>query len=40
MVEKVTTSAESKYELYKYSIGDSVEVTYYRDGKEAKTRVN
>lgn len=37
--EEVTTSAEFKYELYKYSIGDSVEVTYYRDGKEAKTRV-
>lgn len=37
--EKVTTSAEFKYELYKYSIGDSVEVTYYRDGKEAKTNV-
>lgn len=37
--EEVTTSAEFKYELYKYSIGDSVEVTYYRDGNEAKTNV-
>ena len=37
--EEVTTSAEFKYELYKYSIGDSVEVTYYRDGKEATTNV-
>lgn len=37
--EKVTTTAEFKYELYKYSIGDTVEVTYYRDGKENKTIV-
>ncbi len=37
--EKVTTTAEFKYELYKYSIGDTVEVTYYRDGKENKTTV-
>lgn len=37
--EEVTTSAEFKYELYKYSIGETVEVTYYRDGKENKVNV-
>lgn len=34
---KVSTVSEFKYELYKHSIGDIVEVTYYRDGKENKT---
>ncbi len=37
--ETVTTAAEFKYELYKYSIGDTVEVTYYRDGNEQTTKV-
>ena len=37
--EKVTTTAEFKYELYKYSVGDMVEVTYYRNGKENVTNV-
>lgn len=35
--EDVTTVSEFKYELYKHNIGDTVEVTYYRNGKEAKT---
>lgn len=37
--ENITTVAEFKYELYKYNIGDTIEVTYYRDGKENKTNV-
>ncbi len=37
--EKVTTTAEFRYELYKHSIGDTVEFTYYRDGKENTTKV-
>ena len=35
--EDVTTVSEFKYELYKHNIGDTVEATYYRNGKEAKT---
>ena len=35
----VTTVSEFKYELYKHSIGDTIEVTYYRDGKEKKTKL-
>ena len=31
---KVTTSTELQSALYKYSIGDDMKVTYYRDGKE------
>lgn len=37
--EKVTTSAEFRYELYKHSLGDVIEVTYYRDGKEHTTKL-
>ena len=37
--EDVATVSEFKYELYKYEIGDTVEVTYYRDGKENKVKV-
>lgn len=37
--EKITTVSEFKYELYKHSIGDTIEVTYYRNGKENKTQV-
>ena len=37
--EKVTTVSEFKYELYKYKIGDTIELTYYRDGKEHKCKV-
>lgn len=34
-----TTSSGFKYELYKYSVGDEIELTYYRDGKENKVKV-
>ena len=37
--EKVTTTSQFKYELYKYSIGDTIEITYIRDGKEKTTKV-
>lgn len=33
----ITTVSEFKYELYKHNIGDTIEVTYYRNGKENKT---
>lgn len=35
----ITTVSEFKYELYKHSIGDTIEVTYYRNGKEKKTKL-
>lgn len=35
----ITTVSEFKYELYKHSIGDTIEVTYYRNGKENKTKL-
>lgn len=35
----ITTVSEFKYELYKHSIGDTIEVTYYRNGKESKTKL-
>ena len=31
--------AEFRYELYKYSVGDKVEVTFYRNGKMQKTKI-
>ena len=37
--EKVSTTSEFKYELYKHSVGDTIEVTYVRDGKEKKANV-
>ncbi|MBQ3468523.1 MAG: trypsin-like peptidase domain-containing protein [Bacilli bacterium] len=37
--QKVKNSAYLRYELYKHKIGDKVEVTYIRDGKEEKTKV-
>ena len=37
--EKVTTTSQFKYELYKYSIGDTIEVTYVRNGKEKTTKI-
>lgn len=36
--EKVTTVAKFKYELYKYAIGDTIEITYYRNDKENNTK--
>ena len=32
-------SAYLRYELYKYSVGDKIEITYIRDGKEHTTKV-
>lgn len=37
--EDVKTSAGFKYELYKHNLGDTIEVTYYREGREHKTKV-
>ena len=37
--EKVKTIAYLRYELYKYTPGETIEVTYLRNGKEAKTKV-
>ena len=37
--EKVSTTSQFKYELYKHSVGDTIEVTYIRDGKEKKANV-
>ena len=35
----ITTVSEFKYELYKYAIGETIEVTYYRDSKENKVNI-
>ena len=37
--EKVQDSAYLRYELYKYSVGDTIEITYLRGGKEHTTKV-
>ena len=37
--KEVTNSAYLKYLLYKYEIGDTVELTYYRDGKFRTTKI-
>ena len=37
--EKVQDSAYLRYELYKYSAGDTIEITYIRGGKEHTTKV-
>lgn len=37
--EKITTTSEFKYYLYKHKVGDTVEVTYIRNGKEGKCKV-
>ena len=37
--EKVQDSAYLRYELYKYSAGDTIEITYLRGGKEHTTKV-
>ena len=37
--EKVNNIAYLRYELYKYKVGDTIEVTYKRNGKESKTKV-
>ena len=35
----VSDSAYLRYELYKCSVGDTIEITYIRDGKEHTTKV-
>ena len=35
--EETNSLAEFRYELYKHEVGEKVEITYYRDGKEQKT---
>ena len=35
--ENTGSLAEFRYELYKYEVGEKVEVTYYRDNKIQKT---
>jgi len=37
--EKVQNTAYLRYELYKYKPGESIEVTYYRNNKDYKTKV-
>ena len=37
--EEVQDSAYLRYELYKYSVGDTIEITYIRDGEEHTTKV-
>ena len=36
---EVEDSAYLRYELYKHSVGDTIEITYIRDGKEHTTKV-
>ena len=38
--EKISNVAYLRYELYKYNVGDTINVTYLRDGKEHNTKVN
>ena len=37
---KTTDSAHLKYILYKYTVGDSIKIKYYRDGKIQEVKVN
>lgn len=37
--EKISNVAYLRYELYKYSAGDTITVTYQRDGKEKTTKI-
>ena len=37
--EKITNIAYLRYELYKYNVGDTITITYLRDGKEKNTRI-
>ena len=37
--ETVKTVSEFKYQLYKHNIGDTIEVTYYRNGKKNTTKI-
>lgn len=37
--QEIKTVAEFKYELYKYNIGETVEITYYRNDKKNTSKV-
>ena len=37
--QEVENSAYLRYELYKYSVGDTITVTYNRNGEERTTQV-
>ena len=37
--EKISNIAYLRYELYKYNVGDTITLTYIRDGKERTTKV-
>ncbi len=37
--EEVVTTAQFKYELYKYQIGETIEITYVRNGKDNTVKV-
>ena len=37
--EKISDYAYLRYELYKYNVGDTITLTYLRDGKEKTTKV-
>ena len=37
--EKISNFAYLRYELYKYKVGDTITVTYLRDGKERTTKI-
>ena len=37
--EKISNVAYLRHELYKYSVGDTITVTYLRDGKEHTTKI-
>ena len=37
--EKVENIAYLRYELYKYTPGETIEVSYIRDNKEHKTKI-
>ena len=36
---KIENAAYIKYELYKHAVGDTVEVTFLRDGKEQTAKI-
>lgn len=38
--KNTTTRAKLRYELYKHSVGDKIEIKFYRDGKQKSVEVN
>ena len=37
--EEISSVAKLRYELYKHSPGDKIDITYNRDGKEYTTQI-